>query len=125
MDFLRTQMGVTEENLNDRLFVFSGDGKTFDVLQRLKKYLSTHKGKYESLQCVVPMLELWHTKWTDLSRVVRCHFGKDSPNDPSTLAAAAKKAECPTPNDLRKVDFYQGAHLVNLALDANLLNCWE
>ena len=33
--------------------------------------------------------------------------------------------ECPTPNDLKKVDFYDGAHIINLTLDAHVLNLWE
>jgi hypothetical protein len=125
LDFATTQMGLNEETLNGQCWIFSGDGKTFDQLLKLKKYLAAEEGDFESFRWLVPLLELWHTKWTDLSRVVRTHWGKDFPNDPSTLGCAAKLAECPTPSDLRKVDFYDGAHIVNLTLDAHLLNIWE
>ncbi|KAH7903329.1 hypothetical protein BJ138DRAFT_1120498 [Hygrophoropsis aurantiaca] len=126
LDFLSTQMNITEETLGGRVTIFSGDGKTFDQLGRLKKFLSMHKGDFDALRFVVPMLELWHTKWTDLSRIVRTHWGgEDTRGDPSTLSCLAGTAECPTPSDLRKVDFYNGAHLVNLALDAHILNIWE
>ncbi|KAG6915753.1 hypothetical protein DXG01_010020 [Tephrocybe rancida] len=125
LDFFSVQMGIDKETLANRCFVKSGDGKTFDQLHKLKKYLAAESGDFESFRWLVPLLELWHTKWTDLSRVARGHWGKDFPNDPSTLAFAAKQAACPTPSDLRKVDFYDGAHIVNLTLDANLLNIWE
>ncbi|KDQ59624.1 hypothetical protein JAAARDRAFT_192126, partial [Jaapia argillacea MUCL 33604] len=124
-EFLDHQMGVNEETLNKRLLVVTGDGKTFDQLLKVKKYLVTHDGDFESLCCVVLLLELWHTKWTDLSRIVQTHWGDGSLNDPSSLARIANEIEAPTPSDLRKVDFYNRAHLVNIALDTNILNCWE
>lgn len=123
LDFLSVQMGVDTENMGNQLRIFSGDGKTFDQLLRLRKFLAAEEGDFESFRWLVPLLELWHTKWTDLSRVVRTHWGKD--NDPSALASAACIAECPTPIDLRKVDFYDGVHILNLVLDAHILNCWE
>ncbi|KAH7914696.1 hypothetical protein BJ138DRAFT_1079047 [Hygrophoropsis aurantiaca] len=125
MDFLDIQMGVTKDTLNDRIMIFSGDGKTFDQLLKLKKYLSPVEDNYGSLRFLIALLELWHTKWTDLSRTIRAHWGTNFTHDPSTLAFVARLAECPTPSDLRKVPFYDGAHLLNLALDANILNCWE
>ncbi|KAH7904089.1 hypothetical protein BJ138DRAFT_1019611, partial [Hygrophoropsis aurantiaca] len=124
-DFLNKQMNINENTLANRVIIFSGDGKTFDQLGKLKKYLIMHSGNYESLRCLIPMLELWHTKWTKLSWLFRSHWGGDFPDDPSTLCHLANEADCPPPKDLRKVDFYSGSHIVNLALDANLLNCWE
>lgn len=123
LDFLSTQMGITAENLNNTISILSGDGKTYSMLLLLKKSLSPEEGDFESLRWIYPLLELWHTKWTDLSRVVRAHWG--TTDDPSSLAAIAEVSNCPTPSDLRKVDFFDGSHLVNLALDAHLLNCWE
>jgi len=123
LDFLSTQMGITAENLNNTVSILSGDGKTYSMLLLLKKNLSSEEGDFESLRWIYPLLELWHTKWTDLSRVVRAHWG--TTDDPSSLAAIAEVSNCPTPSDLRKVDFFDGSHLVNLALDAHLLNCWE
>ncbi|KAJ3515928.1 hypothetical protein NLJ89_g1460 [Agrocybe chaxingu] len=123
LDFASTQMGITAENLNDTLSIWSGDGKTFNMFLLMKKILASEPDDFNSFRWLVPLLELWHTKWTDLSRVVRTHWG--SIGDPSSLAMVAQLAECPTPSDMRKVDFYDGSHLVNLALDAHLLNCWD
>ena len=123
-DFLR-QMGLTDETLRDRLLFFSGDGKTFDQLQKVKKYMSPHETNLESLRFLVPMLELWHTKWTNLCRTLCASWGKDHPKDPSTLGCLAAAIEMNAPSDLQKVPFYDGAHLLDLALDAHLINCWE
>ncbi|KAF8072301.1 hypothetical protein FPV67DRAFT_1411833 [Lyophyllum atratum] len=124
LDFV-TQMGVNAENLNGRCIVALGDGKTFDQLIKIRKLMVAEEGDFESFRWMIPLLELWHTKWTDLSRTVRGHWGEGHSDDPSTLACWAKVASCPTPSNLRKVEFFDGAHLVNLALDANILSCWE
>ncbi|KAM6503971.1 hypothetical protein JOM56_000914 [Amanita muscaria] len=125
LDFATTQMGIDKETLDNRCWIYSGDSKMFDQLPKLKKYLVAEEGDFKSFRWLVPLLELWHTKWTDLSRVIRTHWGKDFPEDPSTLRYAAKLAEYPTSNNLRKVDFHDGAHIINLTLDAHLLNLWE
>lgn len=124
-DFLQTQMGITEDTLKGRVVIVSGDGKTFDMTHRTKKYVSMHTGDYESWRFIIPLLELWHTKWTDLSRTIRASFGADYPLDPSTLNRLASVAGILAPKDLKKVDFNTGSHLVDLALDAHLLVAWE
>ena len=95
----------------------------YSMLLLLKKSLSLEKGDFESLWWIYPLLELWHTKWTDLSHAVYAHWGMT--DDTSSLAAIAEVSNCPTPSDLQKVDFFDGSHFVNLMLDAHLLNCWE
>ncbi|KAG6893874.1 hypothetical protein C0992_008316 [Termitomyces sp. T32_za158] len=124
LDFY-AQMGINEKTLKNRCFVASGDGKTFDQLIKLRKMMVAEEGDFDSFYWLIPLLELWHTKWTDLSQTICSHWGEEHTNDPSTLACIAKIAACPTPKDLQKVEFFDGVHLVNLALDANILNCWE
>ena len=123
LDFASTQMGMNKETLNDTASIWSGDGKTFNMLLSLKKMAAMESDDFHSFWWMIPLLELWHTKWTDMSRIVRTHWG--SSDEPNSLATIAGLAECPTPSDMRKVDFYDGAHLINLALDAHLLVCWE
>lgn len=113
------QLGISEETINGRCWPFSGDGKTFDVLLRIRKLLSPEESTFESFRWMVPMLEIWHTKWTNMSGVVRDHYGDYT--DPSSLASQAKTAGCPPIPNLRKVDFYEGQHLINVVLDANVL----
>ena len=123
LDFASTQMGMNKETLNDTASIWSGDGKTFNMLLSLKKMAAMESDDFHSFRWMIPLLELWHTKWTDMSRIVRTHWGFS--DEPNSLATIAGLAECPTPSDMRKVDFYDGAHLINLALDAHLLVCWE
>ncbi|KAH6899406.1 hypothetical protein BKA70DRAFT_1437548 [Coprinopsis sp. MPI-PUGE-AT-0042] len=114
------QIGIEERTVENQFWPFSGDRKTFDVLHRLRRFLSPEKGNFSSLRWMVPMLEIWHTKWTYLSWVIRASWGVRS--DPSSLACLASIAECPTPSNLRKVEFHDGQQMVN---DGHVLNCWE
>ncbi|EAU82342.2 hypothetical protein CC1G_06652 [Coprinopsis cinerea okayama7 len=123
IDFASTQLGITEETIDNRCWPFSGDGKTFDAFLRLRKQSSVEELTFESFGWMIPLLEVWHAKWTDLSRVVRGHHGDST--DPSSLAFFAQLTGCPQPADLRKVDFYDGQHLVNLSFEALVLNVWE
>ncbi|TFK20425.1 hypothetical protein FA15DRAFT_599731 [Coprinopsis marcescibilis] len=118
-----TQLGIDNDTINNKCWPFSGDGKTFQELHRIRKYSSAEPEDFDSFRWMIPMLEIWHTKWTDMSRIVRAHWG--SLTDSSSLLYLAKLAECPTPPKLNKVDFYDGQHMINLALDARILNCWE
>ena len=72
-DFLE-QMGITEEYIqtNQQVTIFSGDGKTFEGMLKIKKYLQHEEpGDFRSFRFVEPNLAIWHAKWTDLSRICR------------------------------------------------------
>ncbi|KAF9528832.1 hypothetical protein CPB83DRAFT_929056 [Crepidotus variabilis] len=122
-DFASVQLGVTPENLKNTVSVWSGDGKTFGMYHLMKKMKAIEPNDFDSFRWLVPLLELWHTKWTDLSRIIRLHWG--TTDDPASLASIARLLNLHTPADLRKVDFYDGSYLLNIALEAHLLSCWE
>ncbi|KAF8235503.1 hypothetical protein L208DRAFT_1392365 [Tricholoma matsutake] len=48
LDFASTQMGIDKETLDNQCWIYSGDGKTFDQLLKLKKYLVAEEGDFES-----------------------------------------------------------------------------
>ncbi|KAI0048193.1 hypothetical protein FA95DRAFT_1657992 [Auriscalpium vulgare] len=124
-DFLN-QLGITKSNLGGRLIFFHGDGKTFDGLHKMKKYVSGSLNKFSQLQFVRPVLELWHTKWTDLSRICRTHWGgAHSISDPSTLGFMAKAIGVGVPSDFHKVHFYTYKHLVDVTIRGHILQRWE
>ena len=93
-DFLNMHMRINDDMLKGLSIVFLGDGKTFNRVLKVKEFLLPHKGDFQSLQCLVPLFELWHTKWTDLSRLVCTHWEKGFEDDLSTLAFLANVAEC-------------------------------
>ncbi|KAF8803454.1 hypothetical protein BYT27DRAFT_7260192 [Phlegmacium glaucopus] len=118
LDFASTQMGMKNETLNNMASIWSGDGKTFNMLLSLKKMSAMESNNFHSFQWMIPLLELWHTKWTNLSRIVWTHWG--SSDEPNSLATIARLAECPIPSDMRKewsdllIDAIQKNWVVNL-----------
>jgi hypothetical protein len=105
-DFLE-QLGVTAETYEKQIMFFTGDGKSFEGMGKVKKYLSGHVSDYKSLRFICLGLELWHTKWTDLSRICNTHWGSAHDKvDPSTLGFLAHAIASPKPANLKKVDFY-------------------
>ncbi|KAI0348908.1 hypothetical protein OH77DRAFT_1440721, partial [Trametes cingulata] len=124
LDFLM-QTGQQADDYQRRLVMLGGDGLTYEKLHQLKNYLQFHEDEFESFEIVQPMLALWHTLWTDLSRLVETHWGPPRSEDPSTLGHSAQKIRRPTPANLKKVDFQAGSELVYLVLDARMLDCWR
>lgn len=68
-DFFSTQLGQTAETWKRRVTFVGGDGGTYEMLLRLQKYLQTQETEYARLDWMVPVLQLWHAKWTALGRV--------------------------------------------------------
>ncbi|KAA1470451.1 hypothetical protein DENSPDRAFT_774873 [Dentipellis sp. KUC8613] len=124
MDFLG-QLGITEATFKNRLVFFTGDGKTFEGVNKVKQYLASQKSHFASLRFVVAGLELWHTKWTDLSRMCNGKWGSAHPHDPSTLRHLANAIGSPIPSDLKRVDFYIHVRLMEVAVRSHMLHCWE
>ncbi|KDQ08758.1 hypothetical protein BOTBODRAFT_77208, partial [Botryobasidium botryosum FD-172 SS1] len=121
-DFLQKQLGIDSDN--PKLFPVSGDGMTFEQIHRVKKYMSSHSKPLDSFKYVVPVLEIWHTKWKDLCRIISTHWGDGKLKDPSALGSSAAAIGVPRPADLSKVDYYPGVHTVSTVAKARMLDCW-
>lgn len=123
-DFLE-QIGQTPEKFKRQIIPIGGDGLTFDKMLMLKEFLQLEESEFESLEIMEPLLEWWHTLWTDLSRIYGTHWGDDLSNDPSTLGHSAAKIGRKKPSNLKKVDYYPHAQLAYLVLDVRMLDCWR
>lgn len=123
-DFL-AQMGHTNADHDDRIVFAGGDGLTFQKMLELQRYLQFHHDPFQSLEILEPVLSLWHTEWTDLSRVFKTHWGNLMSMDPSTLGHSASKINRPSPTNLKKVDYYTAAELMYLILETRMLDCWR
>lgn len=124
MDFL-SQIGHAENDYPRQLILASGDGMTYEKILQLKKYLQFHEDDLLSLNLLEPVLALWHTMWTDLSRIFETHWGESLSTDPSTLSYSAAKIGRPQPANLKKVDYYPHSELAYLILDIRMLDCWR
>ncbi|KAF8958799.1 hypothetical protein BDZ97DRAFT_1940816 [Flammula alnicola] len=93
------QTGQTADAFKAQLFPVGGDGLTFEKMVQLKEYLQFEENSFKSFETMEPMLEWWHTEWTNLSRLFESHWGSPLSHDPVELAY--------------------------LVLDARLLDCWR
>ncbi|KDQ12642.1 hypothetical protein BOTBODRAFT_93829, partial [Botryobasidium botryosum FD-172 SS1] len=126
-DFLHTQLGVDPDAAEYPTIVpVSGDGLTFEQIHRLIRYNSQEQSAGHRYAHAVPILELWHTKWTDLTRVISTHYGRSTvTRDPSSLGSSASAINVPRPGNMKKVDYYPGAHTITTVLTARMVDCWS
>lgn len=125
-DFVSDQLGLGPEELEDQLVIVTGDGMTFNGMLRLKRQAeSGSSDSYRGFRWLLPMLEVWHTIWTDLSRIARLHWGPSSTVDCSSIWHNATAANHPTPSNFKKVDFYPTQRTVDMVLSTRMLDCWR
>ena len=106
-----------ESSYTPRLILTGGDGLTYERMVQLKNYLQFHENTYERLDILEPILEIWHTKWTDLSHIYEAHWDSLTSNDPSSLGHSANKIKRKAPSNLKKVDYYPYSQLAYQASD--------
>lgn len=118
-------IGQTEPSYTPRLILTGGDGLTYERMVQLKNYLQSHETAYKWLDILEPLLEIWHTEWTDLSRIYEAHWDSLTSQDPSSLGHSANKIKRKAPSNLKKVDYYPYSQLAYQVLDAHMLDCWR
>ncbi|EEB88759.1 hypothetical protein MPER_13229 [Moniliophthora perniciosa FA553] len=123
-DFLAC-LGQTAESYNMRSILFGGDGLTYERMVQLKNYLQFMDNEYERLDIVEPFLEIWHTVWTNLSRVYEAHWVGLTSADPSTLGFSANAIKRKAPGNVSKVDYYPYVDLLDTVLDGKVLDIWR
>lgn len=124
VDFL-DQLGQTEEKNDRRLWFGGGDGMSYNNMLLIQKYLQNHKDPFQSFALLQPLLQVWHTMWTDLSRIHETHWGEPLSKNPATLGHSAKKIGRSAPSNLKKVDYYPSAQFIALVHDTRMLDCWR
>ncbi len=125
MDFAE-QLGKVNEELDTKLHIFTGDGKSFGAIGALRRSFADQPSVGAAKLSMVEGLAGWHTKWTDLGRNCAGKWGDTKrPVDPSTLGFLSNVVRSPIPSDLKKPDFYPNANLLDTAVRAHVLRTWE
>ncbi|KAJ6608810.1 hypothetical protein B0H10DRAFT_1653230, partial [Mycena sp. CBHHK59/15] len=102
-----------------------GDGMSFNNMLLVQKYMQHHtESSFQNFELMVPVLQVWHTMWTDMCRIHETHWGSPLNDNPATLGNSAKKIGRPAPANLKKVDYYPAADLLALVHDIRMLDCW-
>ncbi|PPQ81348.1 hypothetical protein CVT24_001360 [Panaeolus cyanescens] len=102
-----------------------GDGLTFQKLNEVKRCLQFHRDPLQSFEVVQPVLALWHTEWTNLSRLYETHQGSSTSRDPSCIGHSACQIGHPLPANVKKVDYHSGSELLEVIIISRILDCWR
>ncbi|KAJ8095787.1 hypothetical protein PM082_022894 [Marasmius tenuissimus] len=70
---LLKKLGQTDSTYQRRVWFASGDGLSYERLVQLANYTQFQDTEYKRLDFLFPVLESWHTIWTDLSRIYEAH----------------------------------------------------
>jgi hypothetical protein len=123
LDFL-DQLGHKEGDYDSRLWFGGGDGMSYNNMLILKKYMQTHPDQFQRFELLRPILKVWHTQWTNLTRIIQTHSGGLLSNNPATIRWAAKKIGRNISGD-KKSDFYPDSQLLALLHDTQMLDGWR
>ena len=123
LDFL-DQLGHKDGDYDSRLWFGGGDGMSYNNMLILKKYMQTHADQFQRFELMRPILQVWHTQWTNLTRIIQTHSGESLSNNPATIRWAAKKIGRDVSGD-KKSDFYPDSQLLALLHDTQMLDGWR
>ncbi|KAJ3772098.1 hypothetical protein FB446DRAFT_644050 [Lentinula raphanica] len=119
------QLGQTSESFLPRLILAGGDGLTYERMIQLKNYLQFQDDEFERMEILEPFLEIWHTIWTNLSRIYEAHWVGLTSADPSTIGFGANTLKRKAPGNVGKVDFYPYVDLLDTQVEARILDIWS
>ncbi|KAF8159987.1 hypothetical protein B0H34DRAFT_674255 [Crassisporium funariophilum] len=106
------QIGQTDGNYLDRIFLVGGDGLTFQRLLEVQQCLQLHKDNFKSLAVIEPVLAVWHMEWTSVSSLFENFWDSALSPDPSMLGHSATVIGRPPQANLKKVNYYPAVDLI-------------
>ncbi|KAJ3979105.1 hypothetical protein F5890DRAFT_1421840 [Lentinula detonsa] len=115
------QLGQTPDSFSPRLTLFGGDGLSYERMVQLKNYLQFQENEFERMEILEPFLEIWHTVWTNLSRIYEAHWVGLTSSDPSSIGFGANTLKRRAPGNVKKVDYYVYMDLLDSQVDARVL----
>ncbi|KAJ3763075.1 hypothetical protein EV360DRAFT_34256 [Lentinula raphanica] len=119
------QLGMSSEEFNPRLILAGGDGLSYERMVQLKNYLQFLDNEFDRLDVLEPFLEIWHTIWTNLSRIYEAHWVGLTSADPSTLGFGGNTLKRKEPGNVSKVDYYRYMDLLDSQVEARMLDIWR
>lgn len=124
LDFMKSA-GQTPERHHQRLIVLGGDGLTFELSHKVQQQRQFHNSPFHSFRILNPMLQWWHTFWTNDSRIIDRHLVSYASLNPATLGHSASKIARKIPINQGKYDYHQATELMYFVADMRMLDCWR
>ncbi|KAF8342323.1 uncharacterized protein EI90DRAFT_3011819 [Cantharellus anzutake] len=114
LDAFVRQLGVSHKELEGRQFPVSGNQSTIARIRTLLAQTSTCRTWFTSHKWVLPVIKLWHMKWTFLKGIYKAHWASKVGKGDIGLHFAADRLGHEINPD--KVDFYPGKHSFPLSI---------
>lgn len=119
-DIFTRQLGLTDEELDGRLFMVSGDQMSVSRLRTLQAQTAKGSTWYSRNRYVLGVIETWHMQFAFLKSIVRLHWArKIVKGDVGLRAAADKLGRHINPE---KPDFYPADRLLEVTLASDVLH---
>ena len=112
LDAFINQLGISCKELEGRIFPVSGDQSTITRVCTLLSQTSTCRSWFTSQKWVLPLIELWHMKWSFLKGIYKAHWASRLGKGDIGLRFAADRLGCKI--NPEKVDFYPGFRLAEV-----------
>ncbi|KAJ6571561.1 hypothetical protein B0H19DRAFT_1064633 [Mycena capillaripes] len=106
---------VDQKDFAFRLLFAGGDRLSYNNTHMLQRYLQNHHpDAFRSFEIFRPVLQIWHTLWTNLCRIFKTYWAAPLNDNFASLGHSAKKIGRTPPANFKKVDYYLNAQLLNL-----------
>src|SRR5258708_21412054 len=89
LDMFVHQLGISNKELEGRLFLVSGDQSTIACVCTLLAQTSTCWSWFTSHKWVLPVIKLWHMKWAFLKGIYKVHWASRISKGDISLCFAA------------------------------------
>ena len=119
-DLLVNQLGITPQELDQRIVTISGDQLSIQRLRTLKEQTKKGHSWYSAHRYIVPLIEMWHMQATFLKGIFRTSWAPTLARDDFGLRHAATTLGRKINAD--KVDFYPCDRLAGVVLQTMTLN---
>ncbi|QRV85550.1 transmembrane protein [Ceratobasidium sp. AG-Ba] len=84
-DILLRQLNLSRKAIEASLTLVGGNLGSIEKVRALISLSSSCPHGYSAFKWVIPLVQLWHMGWADLSRILATFWGKSMSKDPSTL----------------------------------------
>lgn len=119
---VQVALGLPEEYFEGRNVIIAGDQLTVSRIESLKRLRRQDVSRYERMEWVFPVLQLFHLQMTLCATILRNHYGSE--NIPGSLAWVAKllKRKRVNPDNF---DYHSADDFLRITFDAMVLRIWE
>ena len=122
-DLTMKQLKMAPVAFKNLLMLVCGDQMTISRLRTLAYNTKDDLLVYDCHSWVVPLIQLWHLKWTYLKGIMKCHWSPIPGNGTTAMRLRHDAEVLGQKINPDKCDYYPTCSLVETVYKANVLDC--